>query len=123
MSQASPPITRPEPRRGQVWWVQFPNRPNDPHLPRPAIVISNDKRNQFDRSVLAIPVSAEEGHRKQLLPSHVPLKKGSGGLGKDSRAMCEQIASIDKSNCKTQIGSLPAATLSLLVTAIHKAIE
>jgi hypothetical protein len=40
--------------------VNFSNRSNAPHLPRPAVVISNDLRNDFSDSVLAIPISGEE---------------------------------------------------------------
>ncbi len=121
----SPLVTgKPEPMpwRGEVWRVNFPNRPNDPHLPRPAIVVSNDNRNEFTNSVLAVPVSGEL--RGKLLPTHVYLEKGTGGLDKDSRAMCEQIASLDKS-CFVDglIGRIPSTIMTALVQAVKKAVE
>lgn len=33
------------PRRGEIWNVDTPNQPSDPHQPRPALVISADERN------------------------------------------------------------------------------
>jgi mRNA interferase MazF len=110
------------PWRGEVWRVDFVNRPDDPHLPRPAIVISNDNRNDFSDSVLAIPISDEA--RGKLLPTHVFLPKGGGsGLTKDSRALCEQIASIDK-KCFVEgpIGKLESTVLNSLVQALYKAV-
>lgn len=119
MSQSKAP---PRPWRGEVWLVDFSNRPNDPHLPRPAVVISIDDRNDFSDSVLAIPISDEA--RGKLLPTHVFLPKGGGsGLTKDSRALCEQIASLDK-NCFVEgpIGNLHSTVLNSLVQALYKSV-
>lgn len=115
---------KPEPRpwRGEVWRVNFPNRPGDPHLSRPAIVISNDFRNEFTDSVLAVPLSGEA--RGKLLPTHIFLPKGTGGLDKDSRAMCEQIASLKK-DCFVEgpIGKISSVIMTALVKALNKAVE
>ncbi len=117
--QGQPPA---RPWRGEVWRVDFSNRPNDPHQPRPAVVISNDLRNDFSSSVLAIPISDEERGAK-LLPTHVFLPQGTGGLTKDSRALCEQIASLEKDCFKEgPIGKLASTTLHSLVQALNKAV-
>ncbi len=113
---------RADPRRGDVWKVAFPNRPNDPHLPRPAIVISNDKHNQYADSVLVVPVFNDK-ELPRLLPTHVSIGKGTGGLTKDSRAMCEHIASIDKSKLVEQLGVMPSIILTSIGQAIKKAVE
>lgn len=122
MSQSQQGKAPARPWRGEVWRVNFSNRPNDPHLPRPAVVISNDLRNDYSDSVLAIPISGED--RGKLLPTHVFLEKGTAGLTKDSRAMCEQIASLEKS-CLVEgpIGKLHSTQLNSLVQALHKAVE
>ena len=110
------------PWRGEIWWVDFPNRPHDPHQPRPAVVMSNDNRNDYAPTILAIPISGEE--RGVMLPTHVFLAKGkSSGLTKDSRALCEQIASLEKS-CFVEgpVGKLESIVLNALVKAINKAV-
>lgn len=110
------------PMRGDIWLVQFSNRPNDPHLPRPALVISTDFRNENASSVLAIPISGEE--RGRFLPTHVFLPKGGGsGLTKDSRALCEQIASLEKDCFLEHIGKLHSTVLSSVVAGVKKAVE
>jgi mRNA-degrading endonuclease toxin of MazEF toxin-antitoxin module len=114
---------RPDPRRGDVWRVDFPNRPDDPHLPRPAIVISNDRHNEFADTVLVIPVFNDDGLPK-LLPTHIPIAKGTAGLTKNSRAMCEHIASIGKDRLVgTALGVMPSVVLTALVQGIKKAVE
>jgi mRNA-degrading endonuclease toxin of MazEF toxin-antitoxin module len=103
--------------------VDFPNRPDDPHLPRAAIVISTDLRNVYADSVLVIPVMSDEA-LPRLLPSQVAIAKGTGGLYKDSRAMCEQICSIDKRKfVGARLGTIPSVILSSLVQALKKAVE
>ncbi|MBU6455340.1 MAG: type II toxin-antitoxin system PemK/MazF family toxin [Cyanobacteria bacterium REEB67] len=119
----SSPLARPY--RGEIWRVDFPNRPGDPHLPRPAVVISNDLHNQYSDAVLVVPITDEGLHkRNRLLPTHVFLPKGMGGLTKDSRALCEQIVSVDKSKLVSpRMGELPSVMLTALVTALKKAVE
>jgi mRNA interferase MazF len=113
------------PRRGDVWNVDFPNRPDDPHLPRPAVVISNDFHNEFSDAVLVIPITVEGLlKRNKLLPTHVYMQRGLGGLTKDSRAMCEQIVSVDKSKLIEPLkGTIPSVLMTALVRALLKAVE
>jgi len=115
----------PLPRRGDVWSVEFPNRPKDPHLPRPAVVISNDNLNEFSDAVLVIPIT-DEGllRRGSLLPTHVVIQRGIGGLTKDSRALCEQIVSVEKTRLiEPALGRIPSTIMTALVGALRRAVE
>ena len=59
---------------------------------RPALVVSVDARNRLANDVLAIPAST----RLRIAPTHVRLRKGTGGIRMDSVLKCEQITTLPK---------------------------
>jgi mRNA interferase MazF len=82
----------PFPRRGEIWSVELPNQPADPHTPRPALVVSMDVRNRLAGDVLVVPLSTQ----LRPLPTHVLIPAGAAGQHRDSMAKCEQITTLDK---------------------------
>lgn len=82
-------MSQPFPRRGEIWFVDFPD---DPKV-RPALIVSTDARNEFANSVLAIPVTSN----LRASPTHVLLPAGTGGLDQDSMARCENVSYLHKS--------------------------
>ncbi len=81
------------PRRGEIWFVDFPDDPKT----RPALIISTDARNEFANSVLAVPVTTN----LRPSPTHVFLAAGSGGIAEDSMARCENVSYLHKSRLAT----------------------
>ncbi len=79
------------PRCGEIYLVQIPNKPKG-GKERPALIVSLDVRNRLAEDVIAIPLSTN----LRQAPTHVLIKKGIGGLRKDSMAKCEQITTLDK---------------------------
>lgn len=79
------------PMRGEIWNVQTPGQPADPHQPRPALVASVDERNQREDDVVVIPVFT----RGAIGPTHIPIRHGVGGLEHDSVIFCEEITTLD----------------------------
>ena len=79
------------PFRGEIWSVYTPGQPTDPHQPRPALIISEDERNQNSDDVTVIPVFSHG----VLGPTHVPLRAGTGGIPHDSVLFCEEITTLD----------------------------
>jgi mRNA-degrading endonuclease toxin of MazEF toxin-antitoxin module len=80
------------PRQGEIWYVNFPNQPNDPHQPRRALVISENVRN-FSPDVddyTVIPIFSEGA----LGPTRVQLSEGIGGIDHDSVLFCEEITTL-----------------------------
>jgi mRNA-degrading endonuclease toxin of MazEF toxin-antitoxin module len=108
------------PRRGEVWTVDLPNQPADPHTPQPALVVSADVRNRLAGDVLVVPLSTY----LRRLPTHVLLPAGAGGLRHDSMAKCEQITCLDKRFLVNgPLGrSVPEPLLDAIVRAIRRAV-
>src|SRR5690349_6929220 len=80
------------PRRGEVWMIETPHRPDDPHQPRPALIVSEDTRNRRRDSVIVVPIFSSGA----LGPTRVPVRAGSNGLPHDSILFGEEVAALDK---------------------------
>lgn len=80
------------PTRGEIWSCRLPGKPDDPHQPRPAMVISTNVRNRLADDVTVIPIFS----RGSIGPTHVPLAAGQGGLKKESVLFCEEMTTIDR---------------------------
>ncbi|RTL45766.1 MAG: type II toxin-antitoxin system PemK/MazF family toxin [Candidatus Melainabacteria bacterium] len=84
------------PQIGEVYWVNLPNQPNDPHQPRTAIVISPNGRNKSCNDIIVVPTTSSAKFRAHPLV-HVLLPAGEGGLKRNSIVRCDQVTTIDKS--------------------------
>ncbi len=83
------------PLRGEVWLAkQNPVIPNDPHLPRPVVIISTNARNKAWPNVIVVPLSA--GLERPFEALHKFIPKGSGGLPKDCHARCDFVSTMAK---------------------------
>jgi len=78
------------PLRGYIYWVTIPGEPDAKR--RPALVISVDARSRLANDVLVVPASTT----LHPAPTHVRLKKGTGGVPRDSVLKCEQITTLPK---------------------------
>jgi mRNA-degrading endonuclease toxin of MazEF toxin-antitoxin module len=87
-------ISSSYPKRGEVWWVDLPNEPVDPHQPRWAIIVSRNGRNEKSSSVVVVPTTSSS---KQSKDTRVQIPIGEGGLTKPSEAMCDRVATLHKS--------------------------
>jgi mRNA interferase MazF len=109
------------PRRGEIWGVDTPNRPDDPHQPRRAIVISEDARNELrDHSIVVMIYS-----RGALGPTHVAIQRGTIGLDHDSIVLCEEVSTLDHRFFRYgPLGSqVPDHVLRQIVRAIRIALD
>ncbi|HEV7671766.1 MAG TPA: type II toxin-antitoxin system PemK/MazF family toxin [Thermoanaerobaculia bacterium] len=78
------------PLRGCLYWVKIPGEPEAKR--RPALVVSVDARNRLANDVLVVPASTT----LRPAPTHVRLKKGTGGVLRDTVLKCEQITTLPK---------------------------
>ncbi len=95
----------PSPKRGDIWWVEFPQYPKDPHQPRPAVVVSVDHRNERADKVQVVPLSSNNnGHRMNYA-----IPKDKSGLQYDSCAKCGDITAVAKTMLR---GAGPMGTVN-----------
>ncbi len=80
------------PARGEIWSVRTPGQPDDPHQPRPALVVSADVRNRIADDLMVVPIFAQGAEG----PTHVRLARGVGGIKKDSVLFCEELTTLDR---------------------------
>lgn len=90
---------------------------------RPAVIISNDKNNEFSGTVTILPITSK--NLKRIYPFEVFLSKGSGDLPKDSKVKADQIRTLDKTRMIRLIGKLRADEIDEIEKAlkIHLALR
>ncbi|MGB9441236.1 MAG: type II toxin-antitoxin system PemK/MazF family toxin [Desulfobacterales bacterium] len=84
---------------------------------RPVAVISNDKNNEFSRTVSVVPLTSK--NPRKIYPFEVYLGKGTGKLPKNSKVKADQIRTLDKSRLVKMIGELGRTEIA----AIEKALK
>lgn len=100
--------------------VYTPGQPNDPHQPRPAVVVSENVRNRLRDDLIVVPVFS----RGNLGPTRVQLPAGAGGLQQVSVVFCEEVTTIDRDFLgRGPLGRpLAAYELSAVVRGIRRAL-
>jgi mRNA-degrading endonuclease toxin of MazEF toxin-antitoxin module len=83
-------LNRP-PQRGELWYAYTPGQPDDPHQPRPVLVVSTDARNRNADDAIVVPIFSAG----TLGPTRIRLDAGTGGLEHASVLFCEEITTLD----------------------------
>ena len=100
-------------QRGHLYWAWLDKR-------RPVLVISSDGRNQRANDLIVVPCSTN------LLdaPTHVRLRRGEGGIPRDSVLKCEQMNTLVKSDLEQAPMGLPlgAGRIAEVERAVMRAI-
>lgn len=106
-----------EPRRGQIWLVDF-GEPvgREQSGRRPAVIVSSDPLNE-SRAGIAIVVPCTTARRG--LPSHIELDPTSTGLDQISYAKCEDIKSVSEHRLIAHLGTAPVDALFEITQALR----
>lgn len=88
---------------------------------RPVVVVQTDRANAVSPHTIVVPFTSKI--RQKLLPSHVLVPAGSGGLTQDSVALCEQIRVIDVRRIQKVLGHLDAPHLDELAKALRTILD
>ena len=74
---------------------------------RPCVVVSRNVANQTARTVTIVPLSSVSGRPAERLVQPL-LRAADTGLPKDSRALCDQLRTVDKARIRSVVGVLPS---------------
>ncbi|MBK7749406.1 MAG: type II toxin-antitoxin system PemK/MazF family toxin [Candidatus Obscuribacter sp.] len=97
--------TEKYPKRGEVWLISNnPSVSNDPHLPRPVVIISTNPRNKSWESVLVVPLSTSLSNTHPKF--HKLIQAGVGGVSRACHARCELVSNLEKFNLDSTTGPL-----------------
>jgi len=83
---------------------------------RPALVMQIDRANSVSPHTIIMPFTTRI--REVILPSHVKIPAGIGGLTEDSVLLCEQIRVIDKRRLIRWRGVIGEEYLGEVATAL-----
>jgi mRNA interferase MazF len=87
-------------KRGEVWWVNFePSIGSEIRKIRPAVIVSNNSSNTHLNRVQVIPLTSNTG---KCYPSEAVVTFD----GKESKAMADQIATVDKQRLQSCAGNI-----------------
>lgn len=84
---------------------------------RPALVVQIDRANAKSPHTIIAPFTSRI--RNKLLPSHVRVPAGVGGLTLDSILLCEQVRVIDRRRIVRILGHLDPPYLDEVAVAIR----
>lgn len=97
--------------RGSVVWVALdPAQGAEIPKTRPCVVVSRDIANEISRTVTVVPLSSIRGRPTERLVQPI-LRAVDSGLPKDSRALCDQVRTIDKGRIQRTVGILSEAIM------------
>ena len=111
-------------KRGQIYLVALdPVIGREISKTRPVVVVSNDKNNDFSRTVTILPITSK--NLRKIYPFEVFLTKGTGNLPKDSKVKADQIRTLDKGRIVKFIGTLEKKEIDQIekATKIHLALS
>jgi len=98
--------------RGSLVWVSLdPARGAEVPKTRPCVIVSRTEANDISSTVTVVPLSSVQGRAAERLVQPLLAAKETQ-LPKDSRALCDQVRTIDKKRIRGNIGVLGGELLS-----------
>jgi len=104
------------PKRGEIWQVSLePVVGHEIGKARPALIISNDKNNEYSSTVTLVPIT---GSIEKIYPFEVFISKLESGLPLDSKLKCNQIRTVDKLRLSNFVGDIPDEIIKKVEKAV-----
>lgn len=106
-----------EVKRGEVFYADLsPVVGSEQGGVRPVLIVQNDIGNRFSPTVIAAAITSKQD--KTNLPTHIPVKAGTGGLSRDSVVLLEQIRTLDKHRLRERAGRVGAEEMRKVDAAL-----
>lgn len=116
-------IERPQPKRGEIWRVDFdPTVGSEIRKARPAVVVSLDAADRLPVKLVAPITGWNPGFANNLWHVHL-LPNSTNGLKKESAVDVLQMRGVDIQRFVVRIGEVSQAELTEITRAIAAVVE
>lgn len=105
-------------RRGEIYFAALdPARGGETQKTRPVVVVSNNVANRAAAVITVVPLTSSVD---RVYPFEVLLPASRTGLSKDSKAMAQQVRTLDKARLNARpVGVVQPDDLGRLDTALR----
>ena len=105
-------------QRGDVYYANLdPSQGAETQKTRPVVIVSNNAANRTSALVSVLPVTSNV---TRIYPFEVELPANDTGLGKDSKAMAQQVRTLDKGRLGLHAsGQVPASLMVKIDAALR----
>lgn len=105
-------------RRGEIYFASLDaTQGSEVQKTRPVVLVSNNAANRAAAVVTVVPLTSNTG---RVYPFEVLLPRERTGLAKNSKAMAQQVRTIDKARLNARpAGELSARDVQLLDAALR----
>lgn len=100
---------------GDVYYFQFEGVGCEQSGIRSAVIIQNNKGNEFSPNLIVLPLTTKLKHIAQ--PTHVLLKSSTDGVPRDSMVLCENPVCVSKDRIKGFVTTIPNSSMKNIATA------
>ena len=106
------------PKQGDIFWVELGTpRASEPAYRHPCVVIQNNLFNQSKINTTVVCTLASNLKRANA-PGNVTLRKGEGGLKKNSVVNISQMLTVNKTDLSEKIGSLSTGRINEIIEGV-----
>jgi mRNA interferase MazF len=112
-------------KRGDIYWADLaPRSGSGQSGRRPVLVVSHYGFNRAPRwrSIIVVPLSTSQAQAARG-PTAIRLPRGSGGLARESVALCHQVTTLDRAKLTVRVGALPDELLHAVELGLRAAMD